>query len=74
METLYHAYQAYERRVERGEFSTRPPKKVYIRYAFREPVLARFGDFLIRTGMKLKCRYATTGKPMAWSPLTGSKP
>jgi len=72
MESLYHAYQAYERRAERGEFSTQRPKKVYIRYAYREPVLARVGDFLIRTGLKLKCRYAT-GKPMAWSPMTGSK-
>ncbi len=74
METLYHAYQAYERRVERGEFSVRQPKKMYIRYSFREPFLARLGDFLIRIGMKLKRRYATAGKPMAWSPLTGSKP
>jgi len=72
MESLYHAYEAYERRVERGEFSVPHSEKTYIRYAFQEPVLARLGDLLIRTGMKLKCRYAT-GKPMAWSSMTGSK-
>ncbi len=71
--SLYHAYEAYERRVIRGEFSAPPSKKSKIRISYREPVLARFGDFLVRTGMKLKCRYATTGKPMAWSQLTGSK-
>jgi hypothetical protein len=73
MESLYQAYQSYERRVIRGEFTRPQPRKIYIRYSFREPALARLGDFLIRTGMRLKCRYAT-GKPMAWSPLTGSKP
>lgn len=72
MISLYQAYQAYERRVMRGEFSSSRPKDKYIRYAFQEPALARFGDFLIRTGMRLKCRYAA-GKPMAWSPMTGSK-
>ena len=72
MESLYHAYEAYERRVERGEFATRRPEKAYIRYSFQEPFLARFGDFLIRTGMRLKCRYAT-GKSMSWSPMTWSK-
>lgn len=72
MESLYQAYQAYERRVIRGEFYQPRPAVTYIRYSFREPALARLGDFLIRTGMRLKCRYAA-GKPMAWSPLTGSK-
>jgi hypothetical protein len=72
MESLYHAYEAYERRVMRGEFSTHRLKKTYIRYSYKEPFLARFGDFLIRTGMKLKCRYAT-GKALTWSPMTWSK-
>lgn len=72
MQSLYHAYQSYESRVERGEFSTLKLKDRYIRYSFQEPVLARFGNLLIRTGMKLRCRYAA-GKPMAWAPMTGSK-
>ncbi len=71
MNSIYNAYQAYERRVTRGEFvttlrtagkSSTPP----------EPLLARVGDLLIHTGLKLKRRYAT-GKAMAWSPMTGSK-
>jgi hypothetical protein len=72
MESLYHAYEAYERRVERGEFTAHKPENMFIRYSFREPFLARFGDFLIRTGMRLKCRYAA-GKSMSWSPMTWSK-
>ena len=73
MKSLYHAYQAYERRVERGEFFTYRPAKATKKSAAREPILARFGDLLIRVGLKLKRRSAT-GKPMAWSPMTGSKP
>ena len=72
MESLYQAYQAYERRVERGEFSTYPRAETYMQFAVREPLLAQFGDLLIRTGWKLKYR-STGGKPMAWSPMTGSK-
>ena len=73
MESLYQAYEAYERRVMRGEFSTRRPARVNNRSIPHEPLLAQFGDLLIRAGLKLKRRY-TTGKPMAWSPMTGSKP
>jgi hypothetical protein len=72
MKSLYHAYEAYERRVIRGELDTIPRKAVK-HPAPREPLLAQVGDLLIRTGLKLKRRYAA-GKPMAWSPLTGSKP
>ncbi len=43
MESLYHAYEAYERRVMRGEFATHRSKKTYIRYMFKEPFLARVG-------------------------------
>jgi hypothetical protein len=58
MKSIYHAYQTYERRVARGEMDlygtsprrhgqqTLPPQG--------EPLLARLGDALIRTGMKLK--------------------
>ncbi len=70
MDSLYHAYEAYEKKAIRGEFSNFPTPQKHLPY--REPVLARFGDFLIRTGTRLKCRYAT-GKPMAWSPMTGSR-
>jgi|WetSurMetagenome_2_1015567.scaffolds.fasta_scaffold217942_3 hypothetical protein len=71
METLYQAYQSFESRVERDEFNgyrllrkNRNPNSL--------PVGARLGDLLIRAGLRLKRRSAA-GKPMAWSPLTGSK-
>ena len=73
MKSLYHAYQAYEHRVIRGEFSPRRPAEAVNKSTAREPILARFGDLLIQVGLKLKRRYAT-GKPMVWSPMTGSKP
>jgi hypothetical protein len=72
MKSLYDAYQAYERRVIRGEFD-KTSRMTAKRSAPREPLLAQFGDLLIHAGLKLKRRYAA-GKPMAWSPLTGSKP
>jgi len=72
MKSLYNAYQAYERRVIRGEFDNAPGKAVN-QPASREPLLVQFGDLLIRTGLRLKRRYAV-GKSMAWSPMTGSKP
>jgi hypothetical protein len=71
MKSLYDAYQAYERRVIRGEFD-KTSRAAANRPALHEPLLAQVGDLLIRTGLKLKRRYAA-GKPMAWSPLTGSK-
>jgi hypothetical protein len=73
MKSLYQAYQAYERRVVRGELSTHRFTGVSDQSAFHEPILAQFGDLLIRTGLKLKHRYAS-GKPMAWTPMTWSKP
>jgi hypothetical protein len=72
MKSLYNAYQAYERRVIRGEFD-KIPRIAVNRSAPRESLLAQFGDLLIRTGLRLKRRYSG-GKPMAWSPMTGSKP
>ncbi len=55
MKSIYHAYQSYERRVARGEMdpygtSSRQRRE----QTLREPFLARLGDALIRTGMKLK--------------------
>jgi hypothetical protein len=72
MNSLHDAYQAYERRVMRGEFD-KTPRKTPMQTAPREPLLERFGDLLIHTGMRLKRRHAA-GRPMAWSPMTGSKP
>jgi hypothetical protein len=72
MKSFYNAYQAYERRVIRGELDN-TPRIAVDRPAPREPLLAQFGDLLIRTGLRLKRRYAA-GKTMAWSPMTGSKP
>lgn len=71
MKSLYHAYETYERRIIRGELNTNPRKAVK-RTTPREPLLAQVGDLLIHAGLKLKRRYAA-GKPMAWSPMTGSK-
>jgi hypothetical protein len=71
MKSLYHAYEAYERRVIRGEMCTKvwkpavPPKS-------RKPLLVLVGDLLIRAGLKIK-RYQAAGKPMVLSPLTRSK-
>ncbi len=73
MDPFYHAYEAYEKRVMRGELSNPgTPNKNIHHYKYYETVLARFGDFLVRTGTRLKCRYAV-GKPMAWSPATRSR-
>lgn len=69
MQSLYHAYEAYERRVLRGEMSLPAPVKT----SPTPPLRARLGDWLIQAGTKLKTRSAS-GKSMAWSPLTGSKP
>jgi hypothetical protein len=70
MESLYQSYQAYEKRVERGEFL--PKRKDAYPFTYRT-MRARLGDMLIRTGLKLQGRDCA-GKPMAWSPMTGSKP
>ena len=72
MNTLYKAYQAYERRVMRGEFYS-PAYRSRKASAQREPLQAQLGDLLIHTGRRLKVRYATS-KPMAWSAVGGSKP
>lgn len=72
MKSLYNAYQAYERRVIRGEFD-HSPNKAQKRSSRREPLLAQLGDLLIHTGLRLK-RLHATGKSMSWSPLIGSKP
>ncbi len=72
MSSLYHAYEAYERRVIRGEMETRAVKRAPAHVSHLS-LRERLGDLLIRLGLKLKQRQAA-GKPMAWSPLTGDKP
>lgn len=71
MKSLYHAYQCYERRAERGEFFPEPAKKISIAPTFKAAEIW-LGEVLINAGLKLK-RRAVAGKSMAWSPLTGSK-
>ena len=71
MESFYHAYEAYERRVMRGEFSSLRPGARPAGFASPEPLMARFGDFLIRTGTRLKRRYLAE-KPLTWTPVTRS--
>ena len=71
MEFFYNAYQAYERRVIRGEFSGRSPGAKPAGLASTEPFLARFGDFLISTGTRLKRHYLAE-KPLTWTPVTRS--
>jgi hypothetical protein len=72
MKSYYSAYLAYENRVIRGEMegntgmiTKHPPLRV--------SPLSMLADLLIRAGLKLK-RQQAAGKPMTWSPLTGSKP
>jgi hypothetical protein len=71
MISLYHAYQSFERRAERGEFSAEPAKE-HPRRVPSKTLEIWLGEVLINAGLKLK-RHAIAGKSMAWSPLTGSK-
>jgi len=70
MKSLYHAYQVYEKRVIRGEFYKREksPKGPLP----REPILARFCDFLTETGTKLKLQQSHP-KPSPWTLLLEKK-
>jgi hypothetical protein len=71
MNSLFDAYQAYERQVIRGEFN-KVSGKTADRSVPREPLLVKIGDLLIQIGQKLKQRHST-GKPMTWSPVIGSR-
>jgi hypothetical protein len=56
MESLYHAYQSYERQVIRGVFCTRRPRTATgLSFTF-ECLMANLGDMLIRVGHRLKRR------------------
>lgn len=54
MSSIYHAYQAYEQRVTRGEFDEMPGDHRKIIKPFKVKFSYRLGDWLIRTGLKLK--------------------
>ena len=73
MESHLHAYQAYESRAARGEFSTRSPRPIREQSPYRAAMEASLGDLMIRIGLRLK-KHAFGGKSMVWSPATGSKP
>jgi hypothetical protein len=56
MDSLYHAYQSYERQVVKGIFCTRRPKTASGLSSPFECLLADLGDLLIRVGHRLKRR------------------
>jgi hypothetical protein len=65
MYSLYHAYQAYERRAGRGELDEQAPLR-RLPWAERSSFAYRLGDMLVRTGLKLK------HQPLAGQALTSS--
>jgi hypothetical protein len=73
MLSLYHAYQAYERRHIEGEFDNPAPRKPRLSARFYTTFLSGLGDLLIRAGLSLKRRCAA-GRAMTLSPLSGYKP
>jgi hypothetical protein len=72
MKSRYKAYKISEHLGIRGDLDN-PPGRAENRFAPRDPLLAQSGDPLIHTGLRLKRRYAAS-KPMAGSPMTGSRP
>jgi hypothetical protein len=56
MDSLYHAYQSYERQVVNGVFCTRRPKTASRLSTTIECFMADLGDVLIRVGTRLKRR------------------
>jgi hypothetical protein len=72
MKSLYQAYEAYERKVMRGETGG-SLQETTRQLEVREPLLAQIGEMLIQAGLRLKRRHIA-GKPIAWSTVTGSKP
>jgi hypothetical protein len=62
--SIYHAYECYERRVMRGEFSARSA-------GFHPPLAVRVGDLLIATGLRLKRPYCPKNS-LARSSFNGS--
>jgi hypothetical protein len=56
MNSLYQAYQAYERRVSRGELTTHQVAVPQISLLNRLPITYRLGKNLVRLGLKLERR------------------
>jgi hypothetical protein len=55
MQSYYHAYQSYERRILRGELGKITPAKFQPSpNVVRLPLTYRLGDRLVRIGLKLK--------------------
>lgn len=69
MLSLYHAYQAYEKRLSRGEFDSTPARVKKSRRTPHLPFTFRLANLLIRTGVKLMQRtqagHALTSSTMA---------
>lgn len=69
MLSLYHAYQAYENRLTRGEFDNLPARARKIKRIPQLPFSFRLGNLLIRTGVRLMQRtragHALTSSTMA---------
>lgn len=69
MLSLYHAYQAYENRLARGEFDNLPARVRKPREVPHLPFTFRLGNLLIRTGVRLMQRtqagHALTSSTMA---------
>ncbi len=72
MKSFTSAYQAYEHRVMRGEFTSSANKDLKPT-GEREALLAQLGEMLIQTGLKLKQNHSIH-KTIAWSSSGGSKP
>ena len=69
MLSLYHAYQAYEKRLAHDEFNSSPARVRKARQIHHLPFTFRLGNLLIRTGVKLMQRtqagHALTSSTMA---------
>ncbi len=65
---MYHAYQAYERRICRGELDRTPIALRTKRVAGRLPFAYRLGERLVRAGLKLQ-RRALAGHALAFTTM-----
>lgn len=66
MLSLYHAYQAYERRMMRSELSATAPGSQKESRKAHLPLAFRLGNLLVRVGTRLK-REAVTGHALTSS-------
>jgi hypothetical protein len=70
MESLYHAYQNYERQVAMGMFCARRPRTRPRAFHSLDCLLADLGDLFIQAGNKLK-RGCGTKQMVGGSPAVG---